>query len=501
MCVSITSRPAQPLNLVIFLSQTHAHLSVRREHVTNPGAIPHGLVAEKITDYINFSNAGRLAAWLPEFYQEVGLRAEDITEIAVVLVSPDEFPRWPAVNRKSLCHICPKVVVVYARPNLQSAWAGYGNEALIRSQGGATVCGITMADTSTDVVVCHAGEIIDTAAMGIGPLCIKFTQALEITEISDSGETFLDAVAKKIKAADLVEETMVTLISALIGEALANLICRKKAPQVTQRLLNSDPLKHDYQIDEIVLSGRILEFAHKPELDARSIGHLGKYLADNILASFHERQRDVQLVEAASLQTTISGVDMQEIKILDLSSKQSEVDYDITDAPLIAVPDWHAADEASERYLANRIEERMRRYHVTPGAPLVMSMNLCAAGFPDGEASSSQLVEHIVQKMKVIRRAVDAALFLKKPSDFCIILGTSQNNSANGQKPDTQNWSRIAGQIAALVSSRQINARILLAESRRRFADGDYIEWSGTGSRSIDACIKSLRFVASGGMR
>jgi hypothetical protein len=430
-----------------------------------------------------------LPAQLLDAYKQTGVAQPRPKDLTLILLSEDEFPRWPVVDRESLpVHPQGTVLISRARPNLRAAWSAFASGALAASRAGVTVCNITMRDTITDVAVCHGGEVIDTASLSIGPKCMRFTPELVITEVTENGETFLDAVAKKIKAADLVDESMVNLISALLGEAVANLICRKKAPQVTQRLLSSDPLKHDYEIDKIFLAGTIVEYINNKAGEPRLIGHLGGYLADNVVASFAERNRTLELRSTTDLEEILIGATLQPIKLQDVSSGRQPIDYELNDCPVIALPENLPAGE-HRRFIANRIEERMRRYQVQPGAPLVVSLagtrNMGGIISQDHSTDPAEITNQLSEKLKNAREAIDAALFLKKPADVVVLITLDPVSFENSPT--------ILRQLAAAMAVRRIDARIVYVQSHQVLKDGDYISWQKPAENAgYSAVLKRL---------
>lgn len=480
------------LHTTIGLLPAEAQLTVRRLQST-AGEQPRltETIASLITQTVTLSDTQQLADCIDRLYCENGIQPSQVVSLTLLMLSEDEFPKWPAVDREKLSGFGQSLAVIGARPNLQAAWAARATGALAKSLAEkGTICSITMRELITDVAICFGGEVIDTASMAIGPRLMSFTPELVVTSISDSGETFLDAVAKKIEAADLVEETMVNLVAALIGEAVANLICRKKAPQVTQRLLSSDPLKQDYTIDQILLSGTIVQYIRElGSVDSRIVGHLGGFLAENLIASFSERDRDLQYINSKGLMETIVGSSCTELKTIDLSTNQAAINYDVTDVPLVVIPDWPPIDDAAERFLATRVEERIRRYNLTPGTPLIVSINLPGTEPANGK-SDTEVVGEARTRLATARKAVEVAWFLKKPSDFVALIFVPGRSEDEGM--------RLVQRVAAEVHHHHIATRVLYANSpdlgkrKQGFSDGDLISWTATGERQLSAKLQSL---------
>ncbi len=126
--------------------------------------------------------------------------------------------------------------------NLLSAWNAVVTAAVRQSRSGESICNIVVGDDFTRIAICSDGYVIDTAAFALGGQTLQIDDSGTMLEISESGETFLDALAKKIKTGDQVEEELVERLSNLIGETIINLLVRKRPPQISMRLLESEPL-------------------------------------------------------------------------------------------------------------------------------------------------------------------------------------------------------------------------------------------------------------------
>jgi ethanolamine utilization protein EutA (predicted chaperonin) len=107
---------------------------------------------------------------------------------------------------------------------------------------GQPLCRITLREWTTDIEIIADGAVVDAAVMGLGGASLEVAENNVMTAISDNGETFLDAVAKKIKAGDLLEPQMPGLLANLMAETVVNAVARKKPPQISMRLLDSEPL-------------------------------------------------------------------------------------------------------------------------------------------------------------------------------------------------------------------------------------------------------------------
>lgn len=171
--------------------------------------------------------------------------------------------------------------------------AGLGSGAWEDSKRrGGIVCNLDLSDSAARVSVFENAELIDYAVLGLGTNCLQFSAQGELACISESGENFLDGVAKLhlLELGSKPDPELIKLISSLIAETLAHLLCSKRLPQIASRMLESEPLRRDYSIDRYWISGLIgessdLEFARSD---------LSGYLMTELPRALAERSLDFQ---------------------------------------------------------------------------------------------------------------------------------------------------------------------------------------------------------------
>jgi ethanolamine utilization protein EutA (predicted chaperonin) len=116
------------------------------------------------------------------------------------------------------------------------------------------ICNIVLGEWTTLIEVCRDGVVIDSAVVGLGGSTLQINNDNLVENISETGETFLDAVAKKIKAGDRIDSEMTELLANLMAETVVNAVARKKPPQISMRLLESEPLAEFYDARGFILS-------------------------------------------------------------------------------------------------------------------------------------------------------------------------------------------------------------------------------------------------------
>jgi ethanolamine utilization protein EutA (predicted chaperonin) len=183
------------------------------------------------------------------------------------------------------------MTMIGSNENLPSRRFSRANGACSQSQN-CTICSINVGSLLTHMDICRDGEVIDSACFDLGYDCLQIDSALTVTQISDGGETFLDAVAKRIRVGDKIEPEMIQLLGELIAETIINLVARKKPPQVSQRLLNSEPLAAHYQLQKCIVSGF-------PNGDHQAAINLRVTLSEGLAGALRDRNIDFEMVHMA----------------------------------------------------------------------------------------------------------------------------------------------------------------------------------------------------------
>jgi ethanolamine utilization protein EutA (predicted chaperonin) len=167
--------------------------------------------------------------------------------------------------------------------NLISAWLAEVTGARQASANG-TICSINVGPLYTNVSICRHGSILDTACLELGWDCLSFDESGRLLAVSDGAETFLDAVAKRLRVGDSVEQFMYDLIGELIAETIVNLVYRPRPPQVSQRLLCTEPFFKHHKFDELWLSGELCELLNSDAKVAAENGARQQNLAPSLAA-------------------------------------------------------------------------------------------------------------------------------------------------------------------------------------------------------------------------
>lgn len=257
-------------------------------------------------------------------------------------------------------------LLVNANCNLLAAWYCRASWIEPDHNDPRTICNITVSKQFTYFTVYKSGLILDTAALALGLETLCLDENLTVTSVSDEGETFLDAIAKKIHLGSNLDSDMLCLIGALLSETAVQLVHRKKAPQVAMRSLCTETLHQDYDVEAIVLGGQVAKLVFQRESVTSDPTTMPESFADGIFAALEEREYAVRL-DKRSCDQLLST----KFEALPIHLESSDILPPCTDVPIIDLLPFPVSNDAERAFALNRIDERLRRYGIRRPMPLL----------------------------------------------------------------------------------------------------------------------------------
>lgn len=279
-----------------------------------------------------------LAVLLKAEYEKAGINASDIQTGAVIITGESSRARNAREVAESISELSGDFVVASAGCRLESLLAGRGSGAALASrESGKTICNIDIGGGTSNYAVFENGKLVDSACLGIGGRCIRFAVDGQIMRFTESGETFLDAVAKLqyLPLGSCPDPELLDLISSLLAEIIAHAACSASPPQVVQRLLQTQPLRHDYVIDEYWFSGGVAECMRDVSLDWLSFGDLGILLGRALPSAFAERRLKYHVSELG-IRATVIGAGAQSLQLSGSTIKVKGANLPLKNVPIIS---------------------------------------------------------------------------------------------------------------------------------------------------------------------
>lgn len=319
------------LSAGIDVGTTTSHLTISRLTVSNsaaPARVPRLVIAQRQIVYespIRFTplcddgtiNGARVAAMLGEEYERAGVSPAQIKSGAAIITGESAMLSNAATLIEYLSRLAGDFVVACAGAQLESILSARGSGACRASaERGTTICNIDVGGGTANLAVISAGRFVDSACLGIGGRFLKFDAEHNLEAITDSGETFLDAVAKSdlLAKGKRPDPELLCLLGNLLAEVIAHAAANPQPPQITQRLLVSEPLRHDYKIDEYWFSGGVAALMEKPGGDVFAFADMGEFLARGLKNSMSERGLKVS-IPPNPIRATVLGAGSHSLQV------------------------------------------------------------------------------------------------------------------------------------------------------------------------------------------
>lgn len=158
-------------------------------------------------------------------------------------------------------------VVATAGPHLEAIIAGRGSGAASRSeQIGGTVAGVDIGGGTSNIAVFKNGHVIDTACVNLGGKALRFDPATgQVLRISPAGATVLAARSMARSVSQALDLPAIRRTGEALGEAIAGALAFEPPPEPATGLYDGPPLRGDYRIDEVLISGGVANDLYQPE--------------------------------------------------------------------------------------------------------------------------------------------------------------------------------------------------------------------------------------------
>ncbi len=310
------------LSAGIDVGTTTTHLTISRLHLANRSLLnqaPRLAVAAREIVYrsaIHFtplSADGRIDAEavlriVSSEYRQAGIDPGEVSTGAVIVTGETARLRNARAVADRLAQTAGQFVSASAGPNLEGILAGRGSGAAEASAaGGRTICNIDVGGGTANFAVFADGQPVDAAALSVGGRCLRLDRDRRLVAVTGSGELLLDALGKDVPLGLPVDEEMLELIGHLLAESIIQYPLGRRPPQVSERLLVTDPLKRVCRIDEFWFSGGVAELMQSPPADPLAYGDIGAYLASGLMAAVTERALPFRIPERPICATVIGA--------------------------------------------------------------------------------------------------------------------------------------------------------------------------------------------------
>lgn len=262
-------------------------------------------------------DAQAVAALISREYSSSSFSSVDIKTGAVIITGESARKRNAREVSQAISELAGEFVVASAGAQLECLLAGRGAAAESDSRSsGKTICNIDIGGGTSNLAVFRNGELLEAACLGIGGRCIQFDKEGAVTGFTDSGEDFLNGVAKyHLFPLGLKPDLeLVQLVGALVAELILHTVTSKSLPQLVRRLMLTEGLSLNYHIDEFRFSGGVAECMRAKTNSLFEFGDMGVAIASGLLDALAEKQINFRIAEAA-IRSTVIGAGMYSMQL------------------------------------------------------------------------------------------------------------------------------------------------------------------------------------------
>ncbi len=305
-------------------------------------------------------NADAVVEIISKEYKSANIQASQIQTGAVIITGESAKLRNAREVATAIATMAGDFVVASAGPQLESLLAGRGAGAALASrEQNKVICNIDIGGGTCNYAVFRHGELIDSACLGIGARFIQFDKEGSIRQFTDSGETFLDGVAKLslLPRGSVPEEELIELVSSLLARIIITAASSSSPPQIVQRLMQTESLRQDYQIDEFWFSGGVAECMREDTSDPFKYGDMGFLLADALRLALDDHKLKYKIAEHG-IRATVIGAGMHSLQLSGCTIMVSENTLPIRNARIVH-PFTQTDGQLSEKAIMQKLDQSL----------------------------------------------------------------------------------------------------------------------------------------------
>ncbi|MDP3478434.1 MAG: ethanolamine ammonia-lyase reactivating factor EutA [Desulfoprunum sp.] len=269
----------------------------------------------------NRIDAAGLLALLHDEFEEAGVRPGEIDTGAVIITGETAKKENARAISAQVASLAGDFVVATAGGKLESIIAGKGSGAADYSRNYlCTVANIDIGGGTANIGIFHHGSAIDSCCINVGGRLLQVDpESVRIIAISQpmaailAGMDLALSVNQRVEFADL--DRICQVMATIIGECLGG----NSLSELAQQLLMTEPLRHDYQIEAVMISGGVADYVYGDQgwpdpnhgLRHGDIGPLlGREIARLLPAEGHNLIRPTETIRATVIGAGARTVDV-----------------------------------------------------------------------------------------------------------------------------------------------------------------------------------------------
>lgn len=300
---------------------------------TAPGTlVPRMQITDKTVDYksdVYFTpirehtmvDASRIEEMIRNEFVKAGVRPEEINTGAVIITGETAKKENAKRISQQIAGLAGDFVVATAGGKLESIIAGKGSGAADYSRKNyCTVANIDIGGGTSNVGIFRNGKAIDSCCINIGGRLLHIDKSSgEVTYISDPMEAILKDCGVILRVYDRADLSTLEIICKRMAEVVLECISSRNVSGLAKLLLMTEPLRLDYPIDVVMISGGVADYVYKDVSQANlkemiAYGDVGPLLGRMIHQCFSSE--GLALIRPAeTIRATVIGAGVQTLDV------------------------------------------------------------------------------------------------------------------------------------------------------------------------------------------
>jgi len=253
-------------------------------------------------------------------YVKAGIDAREILTGAVIVTGETARLRRAEEVAHAVADVAGDFVVASAGPNLESVLAARGSGAQKASKDlGRVICNIDIGGGTANAAVYDRGNLIDTACLALGGRFLKVNEERVVERCTEAGRGLLIASGETIEVGSRCTHDQLEHFARIVAAAIFSFATETELSDKVKNCLVTEPLRHDYEIDQYWFSGGVAELLFADKLPVKTdnwlpFADMGAYLAAQLLRLLEAKNLPF-IIPPEPIRATVIGAGLHTLQV------------------------------------------------------------------------------------------------------------------------------------------------------------------------------------------
>lgn len=269
----------------------------------------------------NLIDAAGLLALLRDEFEATGVRQGEIDTGAVIITGETAKKENARAISAQVANLAGDFVVATAGGKLESIIAGKGSGAADYSRKHlSTVANVDIGGGTANIGIFRHGSAIDSCCINVGGRLLRIDpESVRIIAISQPMAAILTDMDLAVRVNQQVELADLNRICRVMAKVIGQCLGGGSLSALTRQLLMTEPLRHDYQVDAVMISGGVADYVYGDQ-DWPDLNHglrhgdigplLGREIAGLLAEEGHSLIRPTETIRATVIGAGARTVDV-----------------------------------------------------------------------------------------------------------------------------------------------------------------------------------------------